>query len=108
VDEIDAKLAENTAQGQEVIDGLTSLRFLVHELDPSLHVQLLDLLPSIICALSSSYALIRSTAAKCLAAICDVVTEQGMKLLVDYVVPMVGDAKRVSSRQGAVEAIHRE
>ena len=37
---------------------------------------------------------------------CDVLTEQGMKMVVDQVVPMVGDAKRVSSRRGAVEAIH--
>lgn len=34
--------------------------------------------------------------------------DEGMRLVVDVVVPLVGDAQRVASRQGAVEAIHRE
>jgi len=87
---------------------MTALRFAASELDPSLHVQLTSLFPPVIMALSSSFAVIRSTAAKCLAALSDVMTEDGMKLVVDTVVRLVGDAKRVYSRQGAVEAIHRQ
>jgi TATA-binding protein-associated factor len=96
------------AAGQELIDALTSLRLIAPELDPSLHEKMTELFPFVIAALSSSFSVVRSTAAKCLAALCDVVTEHGMRLVVDTVVPLVGDAKRTASRQGAVEAIHRE
>jgi TATA-binding protein-associated factor len=66
------------------------------------------LTPLIIAALSSSSSVIRHTAAKCLAVLCDVNTDDTMRMVVDRVVPMVGDAKRVASRQGTVETIHRE
>lgn len=68
----------------------------------------MSLFPQIIAALQSSYSLIRTSAAKCIAALCLVMTEVSMKSVVDDVVPLIGDAKRVSSRQGAVEAVHRE
>jgi len=105
---VDEQLAASPSVGQELIDCMTSLRFAAPEVDATLRTQLATLFPSIIMALSSSFAVIRSTAAKCLATLCGVMTEDGMKLVVDSVVPLVGDAKRVYSRQGAVEAIHRE
>ena len=30
-----------------------------------------------------------------------------MRRMVDNVVPLIGDARRVESRQGAIEAVHR-
>ncbi|KAK6910607.1 hypothetical protein I203_104639 [Kwoniella mangroviensis CBS 8507] len=106
INEIDKKLSENAQAGQDIIDCLTSLRLIVPELDPSLHAQLHVLFPPIITALQSSFAVIRHSAAKCLAAFCDVLLNESMKKVVDDVVPLVGDATRVASRQGAVEAIH--
>ncbi|WWC63144.1 uncharacterized protein I303_105744 [Kwoniella dejecticola CBS 10117] len=106
IDEVDKRLSENIQAGQDVVDCLTSLRLIVPELDPSLHTRLHSLFPCIILALQSSFSVIRHTAAKCLAALCDVMLNEGMKRVVDDVVPLVGDATRVSSRQGAVEAIH--
>ncbi|WWC90834.1 uncharacterized protein L201_005771 [Kwoniella dendrophila CBS 6074] len=106
IEEIDQRLSGNVQAGQDIIDCLTSLRLIVPELDPILHPKLDALFLPIIMALQSSFAVIRHSAAKCLAALCDVMLNDGMKKVVDDVVPLVGDATRVSSRQGAVEAIH--
>ncbi|WVQ99889.1 hypothetical protein IAU59_007032 [Kwoniella sp. CBS 9459] len=106
IDEADKRLAETAQAGQDLIDSLTSLRLIMPELDATLYPQLHTLFPSIIMALQSSFAVVRHTAAKCLAAICDVMTHEGMRKVVDDVIPLVGDATKVASRQGAVEAIH--
>lgn len=92
--------------GQELVDALTSLRLVAPELDIALHPDLVQLFPSLIVALQSSYSVIRNAAARTLAALCDVATEDGMRLVVDQLVPLVGNAEHVQSRQGAVEAIH--
>lgn len=107
INETDQHLQANLSAGQDLIDALTSLRLTMPSLDSSLHSRLVTLFPSVILALQSSFSLIRMTAAKCLAALCDIVTEEGMKRLVDDVVPLIGDAGRVQSRQGAIEAVHR-
>jgi TATA-binding protein-associated factor len=96
------------AEGQDLVDCLTSLRLVSPELDPALHPQLASLLPPLIANLSSQFSVIRNTAAKCLAVLCDVITDDAMRQVVDIVVPMVGDAQRVPSRRGSVEAIHRK
>jgi hypothetical protein len=108
VSETDDGLAENVSSGQDVIDALTSLRMVAPSLDVSLHPRLITLFPSVILALQSRFSLIRTTAAKCIAALCDVMTEEGMKRMVDDVVPLIGDATRVEARQGAIEAVHRK
>jgi TATA-binding protein-associated factor len=107
VEETDEYLSANTSSGQDVIDALTSLRLVAPSLDVSLYPRLITLFPFIVLALQSSYSLVRMTAAKCLAALCDVMTEEGMRRMVDDVVPLIGDARRVESRQGAIEAVHR-
>lgn len=99
---------ETVPNGQDLVDCLTSLRLLSAELDTSLHPQLVSLFPFVIRALQSSYSVIRNVVSKSLAALCDVVTNDGMRMVVDEVVPLVGDATHATSRQGAVEAIHRE
>ncbi|RXK40222.1 TATA-binding protein-associated factor [Tremella mesenterica] len=92
--------------GQDVLDALTSIRLILPELHSNLHDKVGGLLPSIILALQSSYAVVRLSAAKCLATMCEVMTEKAMKEVVDRVVPLIGDAKRESARRGAVEAVH--
>nr|XP_031860125.1 uncharacterized protein CI109_004490 [Kwoniella shandongensis]KAA5527197.1 hypothetical protein CI109_004490 [Kwoniella shandongensis] len=106
VDTVDDRLSENVQMGQDIVDCLTSLRLIAPELDTKLYPQVQTLLPPIVAALQSSFAVIRHTAAKCLAALCDVMPDEGMRRVVDDVVPLVGNAGRVYSRQGAVEAIH--
>lgn len=107
IEEMDLRLSNDILAGQSLIDSLTALRFIAPMLDPSLQARLSTLFPSIIGCLSSSFSVVRITAAKCLAALCDIMTEDGMRQVVDSVVPLVGDARRTYSRQGAVEAIHR-
>ena len=103
----DQLLVDGT-NGQDVVDCLSSLRLILPKLDVSLHPRIMTLFPSLVRALQSSYAVVRQSAAKCLAVICDVMTETAMKVIVDDVVPLIGDARRVYARQGAVEAVHRE
>lgn len=108
IEQVDQNLTTNVQAGQDLIDALTSLRLIAPELDPVLYCRLHDLFSPIITALQSSYSVVRNAAAQCLAAMCDVMTDEGMKRVVDDVVPLVGDAKKAYSRQGAVEAIHRK
>ena len=108
LDELESRLRDENTVGQDLIDCLTSLRLVVPEINPMLHPQLVTLFPPIIKISQSSFSVLRNTAAKCLATLCDVITDSGMKLVVDEVVPLMGDAKRVASRQGAAETIHRE
>lgn len=105
---VDDKLRSTPQAGQDVVDALTCLRLIAPELDSNLRPRLTAVLPSITLALQSSYTIIRHTAARCLAVLCDVMTDQAMKAVVDMVVPLIGDARRVQARQGAVEAVHRE
>ncbi|WVQ74752.1 hypothetical protein IAR50_004357 [Cryptococcus sp. DSM 104548] len=107
IENVDADLASTPQMGQDLVDALVSLRLIAPELDPILYSQLFPLFSPVLLALQSSYSVVRYTAAHCLAAMCNVMTDEGMKRVVDNVVPLVGDAKRVHSRQGAVEAIHR-
>lgn len=108
VEAVDAKLKTTPSSGQEIIDSLTSLRLVAPHLDPKLHGRLSTLLPPIILALQSSFGVIRHTASRCFAALCDVMINQAMKATIDGVVPLIGDARRVNARQGASEAVHRE
>lgn len=105
---LDARLAPEgePAKGQDLIDTLTSLRLVAPQLDPKLHSQVDGLFPPLIVALQSSFTVVRNAAARTVAALCDVATEEAMRIVVDGIVPLVGDAERVHSRQGAVEAIH--
>lgn len=108
VETADEKLKANVQSGQEVIDALTSLRLVAPSINPKLHSRLASLLPCMILALQSSFSVIRSTAARCFAALCEVMVDEAMRAVVDQVVPLIGDARRVQARQGAVEAVHRE
>lgn len=102
---LDDSLAQET-RGQDLVDCLTSLRLVAPCLDASLHGRIIALFPALIVALQSRFTVVRNAAARTLAALCNVATEDGMRVVVDEVVPLVGDAERVYSRQGAVEAIH--
>lgn len=104
---LDERLSgELRSPGQDLVDGLTSLRLVAPTLDAALHHELVSLITPLIIALQSSFAVVRNAAARTLAVLCAVATEEGMRRVVDDVVPLVGDASNVYARQGAVEAIH--
>lgn len=58
-------------------------------------------------ALHSRFAIIRQSAARCFATICDVMTLDAMRYVVEHLVPLLGDALVLANRQGATELIYR-
>jgi len=96
----------NVLLGQEVVDGLSTLRALLPKFHSDLHSAIIKLFPLIIKALQSSFSVLRYAAAKCFATVCSVITVEGMTALVERVLPMIGNAVDLHCRQGAVECIY--
>jgi TATA-binding protein-associated factor len=92
--------------GQNAVDGLSTLRTLVAKFHVDLHVFVMELLPLIVKALQSSLSVFRYAAAKCFATICSVMTVQGMTMLVEKVIPLIGNPVDLRCRQGAIECIY--
>ncbi|KAI9823081.1 MAG: TATA-binding protein-associated factor mot1 [Phylliscum demangeonii] len=92
--------------GQEIVDGLSTIRALVPSLDPGLHPFVFGLLPLIIKALHSKLSVLRYAAAKCLASICSVITVQGMTALVEQVLPSISNPLDLRCRQGGIECVY--
>lgn len=92
--------------GQEVVDGLSTLRALLPKFDPGLYPWVIGLMPLIAKALQCRLAVIRYAAAKCFATICSVITVDGMTMLVEKVLPTINNSLDVHHRQGAIECIY--
>jgi TATA-binding protein-associated factor len=92
--------------GQDIIDGLSTLRALAPTLDRGLHSWIIDLMPVVANALRNKLSVIRYSAAKCFATLCSVITVEGMTMLVENVLPGISNALDVHHRQGAVECIY--
>lgn len=92
--------------GQQVVDGLSTVRTMVASFHPALRPFVLGLLPPLLRALHSQLAVFRYAAAKCLATICSVVPLEGMTFLVEKVLPAVSNPVDVVCRQGGVECIY--
>jgi TATA-binding protein-associated factor len=97
--------AENML-GQQVVDGLSTLRCLVPKLDEQLHGFVSNLLPLIAKSLRTRLAVLRYAAAKCFATICSVMPISGITMLIEHVLPSIKDATNVHCRQGAIECIY--
>ncbi|KAJ5587030.1 uncharacterized protein N7459_002795 [Penicillium hispanicum] len=92
--------------GQEVVDGLSTLRALLPKFDPGLYTWVIGLMPTIAKALQCRLSVIRYAAAKCFATICSVITVEGMTMLVEKVLPTINHALDVHHRQGAIECVY--
>ncbi|KAL4790741.1 hypothetical protein BDV19DRAFT_371803 [Aspergillus venezuelensis] len=92
--------------GQEVVDGLSTLRALLPKFDPGLYPWVISLMPFVVKALQCRLSVLRYAAAKCFATICSVITVDGMTMLVEKVLPTISNALDVHHRQGAVECIY--
>ncbi|OXV10057.1 hypothetical protein Egran_02181 [Elaphomyces granulatus] len=92
--------------GQEVVDGLSTLRALLPKFDLGLYPWVINLMPIVARSLQSELSVIRYAAAKCFATLCSVVTVQGMTVLVEKVLPSITNALDVHHRQGAIECIY--
>ncbi|RAR03157.1 snf2 family dna-dependent atpase domain-containing protein [Stemphylium lycopersici] len=97
---------EDNTFGQEVVDGLSTLRALVGKLHPSVRDFVKELLPLIAKALQSELYVLRYAAAKCFATICSVMSVEGITMLVERVLPTISDGGNPHGRQGAIECIY--
>lgn len=92
--------------GQKVVDAMSTLRALIPKLDTELHDFVLHLLPNIIAASKCRLAVLRYSAAKCLATICSVIPVAGFTALVKEVLPSIINANDAHERQGVIECIY--
>ncbi|EGC41014.1 TBP associated factor [Histoplasma capsulatum var. duboisii H88] len=92
--------------GQEVVDGLSTLRALVPKFHSGIYTWIMSLMPIIAKSLQCKLSVIRYAAAKCFATICSVVTVEGMTMLVEKVLPNINNALDVHCRQGVIECIY--
>ncbi|OOF97394.1 hypothetical protein ASPCADRAFT_206223 [Aspergillus carbonarius ITEM 5010] len=99
-------LDPDNEMGQEVVDGLSTLRALLPKFDIGLYPWVIRLMPLIAKALQCRLSVIRYAAAKCFATVCSVITVEGMTMLVEKVLPTINGALDVHHRQGAVECIY--
>lgn len=93
--------------GQDVIDSLSVLEAVVPTLHAELWPNLAKIFPMMSLALRSRFAIIRQAAARCFATICDVMTSEAMRYVIEKVVPLLGDPLVLANRQGATELIYR-
>ncbi|KAH8924423.1 hypothetical protein BT69DRAFT_1241102 [Atractiella rhizophila] len=105
VDAADATFAASPGTAQEVVDCLTVLPTVLQTLHPSLHFQVFELLPKILLACRSKFAVIRYAAAKGFADLAKIVPVEGMKLVVTECLPFLADPLNVTNRQGVAELI---
>ena len=94
--------------GQDVIDSLSVLEAVVPTFHADLSRNFTELFPHVILALRSRFAIVRQSAARCFATICDVLTVDAMRYVIEKVVPYLGDADALANRQGAIELIYRK
>lgn len=102
----DESIVNDTSLGQEIVDALTVIRTVLPVLHETLASQVVSIAPFVAKSLQSRYSVIRFAAARCLAVICDVITVQGMRIIVEQVIPLLGDTRNDSKRQGAAEVIY--
>ena len=91
--------------GQDVIDSLSVLEAVVPTFHQDLWPKIRELFPAIVMALRSRFAIIRQSAARCFAAICDVMTVDAMRFVIEAILPYLGDTLVNSNRQGATEVV---
>jgi TATA-binding protein-associated factor len=95
----------NREHGQDVIDSLSVLEAVVPTLHQELRPKIRELFPMIAMALRSRFAIIRQSAARCFAAICDVMTVDAMRFVIETILPFLGDTLVNLNRQGATELV---
>ncbi|KAG7086556.1 hypothetical protein E1B28_002505 [Marasmius oreades] len=92
--------------GQDVIDSLSVLEAVVPTMHHDLWPKVTETFPMLLLALRSKFAIIRKCAARSFATICDIMTAEAMRFVVEDVVPLLGDALSMVNRQGATELIY--
>ncbi|CAB4491398.1 unnamed protein product [Rhizophagus irregularis] len=105
-DKVDGILDTDNHIGQDVIDSLQIIQSLVPVIHKSLYSQITELLPHIVKAIQCQYSVIRFMAARCFSTIASVITISSMQIIINQVIPLLGDSRNVIHRQGAAELIY--
>ncbi|KIM49246.1 hypothetical protein M413DRAFT_438417 [Hebeloma cylindrosporum] len=92
--------------GQDVIDSLSVLEVVIPSFHENLWPKLCEIFPLIDLALQSRFAIVRQAAARCFATICDLMTPEAMRHVIEKVLPLVQDPLVLTNRQGATELIY--
>jgi TATA-binding protein-associated factor len=93
--------------GQDVIDSLSVLEAVVPTFHNGLLHKLQELFPMMDVALRSRFAIVRQAAARCFATLCDVMTLEAMRYVIESVIPFLQDPLVATNRQGTMELIYR-
>lgn len=93
--------------GQDVIDSLSVLEAVVPTFHNGLLHKLQELFPMMNLALRSRFAIVRQAAARCFATLCDVMTLEAMRYVVESIIPFLQDPLVATNRQGTMELIYR-
>lgn len=97
---------DNVAQG--LLDCLSVLPIGAAKLGTTLQHHLTALFPPLALAIRSRFPVIRYAASKAFAALCDIVPSEGLRHLIESVIPFINDPLNESNRRGPIEVISRE
>lgn len=103
----DATFNGDDVSGQEVLDCLTVVGAITPLLSASAQATVGQLLPHLVVAIQSSFALVRHVAANTYSVLCDCMPEAGFQSVIKDIVPLVADPLSLNRRRGAVEVITR-
>ncbi|KAF8969946.1 SNF2 superfamily chromatin remodeling protein [Flammula alnicola] len=92
--------------GQDVIDSLSVLEDVTPTFHQQLWPKLYEIFPMIDLALQSRFAIVRQAAARCFATICDLMTPEAMRYVIEKIIPLLQDPLVLTNRQGATELIY--
>jgi len=94
--------------GQDVVDSLSVLAAVIPTFHEDIWPKLHQIFPMMHLALSSKFAIIRQAAAQCFATVCDVMTSEAMRYVIEKIIPLLQDPLVLANRQGATELIYRQ
>ncbi|KAI8070902.1 hypothetical protein BC940DRAFT_294717 [Gongronella butleri] len=97
------QMQAHTQTGQQVIDAISLVTTVVPVLSPDVWPRVQSMIPLVGKALVSCFAVVRLVSAKCLAVAAQIMTTDTMPFIVDQLLPLLGDTRNVTHRQGTAE-----
>jgi len=93
--------------GQDVIDSLSVLQDIIPTFHQELWPKFYEIFPLFDLLLQSRFAIIRQAAARCFSTICDLMTPQAMRHVIEKIIPRIQDPLVLKNRQGTTELVYR-
>ncbi|KAK5071960.1 TATA-binding protein-associated factor mot1 [Lithohypha guttulata] len=101
-----AQALKEDTNGQDVVDAFSTLRTISPYLNSNLHPWLQTLMPLMEKGIRHELSVIRYAAAKCFATVCSIIPGKGMTLMVESILPNMGNALDLRDRQGITETVY--